>query len=143
MKVLARRADHSEEMIGWIRQQVEIPGDLSGFFALGYLFIQEDERMDFLTGRIKPMYFKYLAAAFGSALISSIYGVVDMAMVGRYQGPDGIRGGRDAAAAGESLCPAGKICGAELFVYSADGRVFAQRRESRACHQGGIVRRDL
>ena len=24
--------------------------------------------MDFLTGKIKPMYFKYLAAAFGSAL---------------------------------------------------------------------------
>ena len=45
--------------------------------------------MDFLTSRIKPMYFKYLAAAFGSALISSIYGVVDMAMVGQYQGPDG------------------------------------------------------
>ena len=35
------------------------------------------------------MYFKYLAAAFGSALISSIYGVVDMAMVGQYQGADG------------------------------------------------------
>lgn len=45
--------------------------------------------MDFLTDRIRPMYFKYLAAAFGSALISSIYGVVDMAMVGQYQGPDG------------------------------------------------------
>lgn len=45
--------------------------------------------MDFLTGKIKPMYFKYLSAAFGSALISSIYGIVDMAMVGQYQGPDG------------------------------------------------------
>lgn len=45
--------------------------------------------MDFLTGKIKPMYFKYLTAAFGSALISSIYGVVDMAMVGQYQGPEG------------------------------------------------------
>lgn len=45
--------------------------------------------MDFLTGKIKTMYFKYLTAAFGSALISSIYGVVDMAMVGQYQGPDG------------------------------------------------------
>ncbi len=45
--------------------------------------------MDFLTGKIKPMYVKYLSAAFGSALISSIYGVVDMAMVGQYQGPDG------------------------------------------------------
>ncbi len=45
--------------------------------------------MDLLTGKIKPMYFKYLTAAFGSALISSIYGVVDMAMVGQYQGPEG------------------------------------------------------
>lgn len=44
---------------------------------------------DFLTGKIKTLYFKYLTAAFGSALISSIYGVVDMAMVGQYQGPNG------------------------------------------------------
>ena len=28
-------------------------------------------------------------AAFGSALITSTYGVVDMAMVGQYQGPEG------------------------------------------------------
>lgn len=45
--------------------------------------------MNLLTDRIKPLYFKYLSAAFGSALISCIYGVVDMAMVGQYQGPDG------------------------------------------------------
>lgn len=45
--------------------------------------------MDFLSDRIKPIYFKYLAAAFGSALITSIYGIVDMAMVGNYQGPEG------------------------------------------------------
>lgn len=45
--------------------------------------------MDFLKDRIKPMYFRYLAAAFGSAMISSIYSIVDMAMVGQYQGPDG------------------------------------------------------
>ena len=29
--------------------------------------------MDFLNGNIKTIYFKYLAAAFGSALITSIY----------------------------------------------------------------------
>lgn len=45
--------------------------------------------MDLLRGHIKTLYFKYLSAAFGSALISSIYGIVDMAMVGQYQGPDG------------------------------------------------------
>lgn len=45
--------------------------------------------MDLLKSKIKPLYFKYLSAAFGSALISSIYGMVDMAMVGKYHGPDG------------------------------------------------------
>ena len=45
--------------------------------------------MNLLTGKIRTIYFKYLAAAFGSALITSIYSIADMAMVGRYQGPDG------------------------------------------------------
>ena len=45
--------------------------------------------MDLLKEKIGKLYFKYLSAAFGSALISSIYGLVDMAMVGQYQGPDG------------------------------------------------------
>ena len=45
--------------------------------------------MDFLTGKIKPIYFKYLVAAFGSAMISCFYGVMGMAMVGQYQGPEG------------------------------------------------------
>ncbi len=45
--------------------------------------------MDLLQGKIKTLYFKFLVAAFGSALISSIYGIVDMAMVGQYHGPIG------------------------------------------------------
>ena len=45
--------------------------------------------MDFLTGKIRSIYCRYLLAAFGSALITSIYSVVDMAMVGQYQGPEG------------------------------------------------------
>lgn len=45
--------------------------------------------MDLLKGDVRTIYRKYFLAAFGSALISCIYGVVDMAMVGQYQGPDG------------------------------------------------------
>ena len=45
--------------------------------------------MDLLNGNLKKIYLKYLSASFGSALISSIYGVVDMAMVGQYHGPSG------------------------------------------------------
>ena len=45
--------------------------------------------MDFMKGKIRPIYFRYLAAAFGSAMITSVYSVVDTAMVGQYHGPDG------------------------------------------------------
>ncbi len=45
--------------------------------------------MDFLNGSIKSIYFKYLSAAFGSAMVTSIYSIVDTAMVGQYHGPEG------------------------------------------------------
>lgn len=45
--------------------------------------------MDLLTGNIKSIYFKYLIAASGGSLISSIYGIVDAVMVGQYHGPIG------------------------------------------------------
>lgn len=45
--------------------------------------------MDLLRDNVRAVYRKYFLAAFSSALISCIYGVVDMAMVGQYQGPDG------------------------------------------------------
>ena len=47
------------------------------------------EKMDFLTGNIKTLYFKYFVTAFGSTLIASIYSIVDIAMVGQYHGPEG------------------------------------------------------
>ena len=40
-------------------------------------------------GSIKKLYFRYLGAAFGSSMISCIYGMVDVAVVGQYQGPQG------------------------------------------------------
>ena len=45
--------------------------------------------MDFLNGKLRPIYFRYLAAAFGSAMITSVYSIVDTAMVGQYHGPEG------------------------------------------------------
>ena len=43
-----------------------------------------------LTANIKKSYYKYLSAAFGSALIMCIYCTVDTAVVGHYAGPNGI-----------------------------------------------------
>ena len=45
--------------------------------------------MDILRDRIKPLYFKYLAASSGSAMVVAIFGLVDAMMVGRYHGPIG------------------------------------------------------
>ncbi|WP_077609339.1 MATE family efflux transporter [Clostridium sp. Marseille-P2415] len=45
--------------------------------------------MDLLNGNVKQIYLKYLTASFGSALITSVYGLVDMVMVGQYHGPTG------------------------------------------------------
>lgn len=45
--------------------------------------------MEFLTAKIRPLYFRYLVASFGSTIIVSIYGIVDAVVVGQYHGPDG------------------------------------------------------
>lgn len=47
------------------------------------------QTMDLLRDKIKPLYFKCLSAAFGSAVIGMIYSIVDMAMAGQYHGPSG------------------------------------------------------
>lgn len=45
--------------------------------------------MNILKDNIKMIYFKYLAAAFGSSFISIIYGFVDSLVIGKYEGPTG------------------------------------------------------
>ena len=45
--------------------------------------------MDILRDRMKPLYFKYLVAASGSAMVVSVFGMIDAMMVGQYHGPTG------------------------------------------------------
>lgn len=45
--------------------------------------------MEMTEKPIKPLYFKYLIAAFGSALVGAVYTLVDMAVIGQYAGPMG------------------------------------------------------
>ena len=45
--------------------------------------------MDILKDRVKPLYFKYLVAASGSAMVVSVFGMIDAMMVGQYHGPMG------------------------------------------------------
>lgn len=64
--LLAWRANHSEEMIDWIRLQVEIPVYLSSFFflPLSKAMLFKKENVDFLNDKVKSMYLKYLAVHF-------------------------------------------------------------------------------
>ncbi len=45
--------------------------------------------MDFLNGKIRTLYLQLLFSAVGSAIVASIFGMVDAMMVGRYHGPAG------------------------------------------------------
>lgn len=46
--------------------------------------------MELINGNLKQIYKKYLFASFGGAILQSIYGFVDMIMVGWYHGPIGL-----------------------------------------------------
>lgn len=45
--------------------------------------------MEMTQKPIKQLFFRYLLAAFGSALVSAVYTLVDMAVIGQYAGPTG------------------------------------------------------
>ena len=45
--------------------------------------------MDLLRDDVRKTYRRYLAAAFGSSIIRTLYSFVDMIVVGQYQGPSG------------------------------------------------------
>ena len=45
--------------------------------------------MEMTQKPIKKLFFQYLLAAFGSALVGAVYTLVDMAVIGQYAGPTG------------------------------------------------------
>ena len=95
-------------------------------------FFHDEEvyKMDLLGGKIKSLYFKYLSAAFGSALISCIYGVVDMAMVGQYHGPNG-------TAALAVVAPVWNVIYSLGLLMGIGGSViFSTKRGSNVCKDG-------
>ena len=63
--------------------QAEMPVPYPVFFNI------QGVGMDLLKDNVGKLYRKFFIASFGSALIACIYGLVDMAMVGQYHGPDG------------------------------------------------------
>jgi putative MATE family efflux protein len=60
--------------------------NLAGVFLSRH---KQETAVDVITGNIRKIYFHYLFAGFGSAIISSIYSIVDMVVSGQYEGPLG------------------------------------------------------
>ena len=88
--------------------------------------------MDLLKDDIKKVYFKYLTAAFGSALITSIYSIVDMAMVGQYHGPDGSAALAIVAPIWNIVCSLGLLTGIGGSVLFSNLRGHGQGNEKRS-----------
>lgn len=86
--------------------------------------------MDLLSGNVRTIYFKYLFAALGSALIVSIYSLVDMIAVGQYEGPLG-------AAAMACLQPMFSLFVALGLLFGIGGSVMLSIARGRGDPEGG------
>ena len=95
--------------------------------------------MNLLTGNIRQAYFRYLSAAFGSALISSIYYIVDMAMVGQYQGPDGTAALAVVAPVWNIAYSLGLLTGIGGAVLLSTARGSGQSRHANECFTAAVV----
>lgn len=85
--------------------------------------------MDLLKDNVKKLYFQYLAAAFGSSLISTIYGFVDMIVIGRYEGPAG-------SAAMAVISPIWNIIFSLGLLFGIGGSVFFANIRGRGAKDG-------
>lgn len=96
--------------------------------------------MDLLHDNLGTLYRKYLTASFGSALISSIYGLVDMAMVGQYHGPTGSAAMAVIAPIWNILYSFGLLCGIGGSVLYAIARGKPGReREANGCFTASVL----
>lgn len=95
--------------------------------------------MNLLTGNITQVYFRYLSAAFGSALISSIYCIVDMAMVGQYQGPDGTAALAVVAPVWNIAYSLGLLTGIGGAVLLSTAKGSSQARHANECFTAAVI----
>ena len=51
--------------------------------------VRKKKELDLLNGNIRNLFFRYFGTVIGASCIPCAYGIVDMAVVGKYYGPDG------------------------------------------------------
>ena len=94
--------------------------------------------MDLIKDDIGKLYRRFLIASFGSALIASIYGLVDMMMVGQYHGPVGAAAMAVIAPIWNILYSFGLLAGigGSVLYGVARGTQGSDTPEGRACANG-------
>lgn len=88
--------------------------------------------MEMTEKPIKQLYFKYLIAAFGSALVGAIYTLVDMAVIGQYAGPTGTAAIALVMPVWSFICSLGILTGigGSVLYSNAKGKSGTQRANS-------------
>lgn len=95
--------------------------------------------MDLLKDNLKKIYLRFLFSSLGSALVSSIYGLVDMAMVGQYQGPSGAAAMAVIAPIWNILYSFGLLCGIGGSVLYAVAHGRSGRREANSYFTASVL----
>ncbi|MCD8356819.1 MAG: multidrug transporter MatE [Clostridia bacterium] len=95
--------------------------------------------MDLLRGNIRSLYFKYLAAAFGSTLIMSIYALVDTIVIGHYEGPNGTAAVATFMPMWTMLFAFGLLCGIGGSVIMAQRRGAGDKQTSDQYYTVGML----
>lgn len=98
--------------------------------------------MDLLKDDLGKLYRKFLIASFGSALIASIYGLVDMIVVGQYHGPDGAAAMSVIAPVWNIIYSFGLLTGIGGSVLYGVSKGKGSKKSESVFYLGGRVQRD-
>lgn len=95
--------------------------------------------MEMALAPIKQLYFKYLAAAFGSALVGAVYVLVDMAVIGQYAGPDGTAAIALVMPAWSLICSLGILTGIEGSVLYGNAKGENNIEKANAMYTASVI----
>lgn len=96
--------------------------------------------MDLLKKPVRSLYFKYLSAAFGSALVGAVYIFADMAIIGQYEGPNGTAAMAIVLPVWSLICSLGILTGiGGSVLYSAEKGRASDREKPNAIFSAAIL----
>lgn len=95
--------------------------------------------MEMTQKPIRQLYWKYLLAAFGSALVGAAYTLVDMAVIGQYAGPTGTAAIALVLPAWSFICSLGILTGIGGSVLYSNARGEGNMKKANAMFTGAVI----